>query len=268
MLKALSTRLRQLSRVERLQALIGLALVLDTAILTAYSNLNIGVALPSFMGLGLLGLLWAKPCIQHWRATRPWFAHCWRLGQIACALWLASFVMFVTMLLNTTLTPLQQAPDYILVLGAGLHGDKPSLMLYNRLDTAFELAQRYPKARLIVSGGQGNREITSEALAMRNDLLVRGMADTRILQENQSHDTVENIAFTRALLEQRGESVTTQQIAIVTNDFHALRALRLAQHAGYTHCLVVPAPTPYSIMLNVWLREYLSWAKASLVGDI
>lgn len=268
MFETISTRLRQLSWPERLHALLGASLVLDTVILTAYSNFNIGVALPGLMGLGLLALLWAKPRIRQWRANHPWFARCWRLGQITCVLWLASFVMFVVMLLRVTTAPLQQAPDYIMVLGAGLHGDKPSKMLDNRLDMAFELAQRYPQARLIVSGGQGNQEIISEAAAMRNDLLSRGIPDTRILQEDQSRDTVENITFTRALLEKRGKSVATLQIAIVTNDFHALRALRLAQHRGYAHVTVIAAPTPYSIMLNAWLREYLSWGKASLVGDI
>lgn len=261
-------KLRQMNRWQILQALIGTALLLDTLVLLSFSNFNIGVVLPACFGGGLLAECFGRAHIAQWRARHRGFRLLWRLMCIGLAAWLASFILFVAALaLNPPPAP-SGKPDFILILGSGLRGDKPSRMLQTRLDAAYTLAQAYPDVPIIASGGQGNQEISSEAQAMRNDLVSRGIATSRILQDSQSRDTFENFAYSRRLIEARGLQPEALNITIVTNDFHALRAWQLAQHTGLTHSTVVCAPTPYSIILNAWLREYLSWIKALLLRQI
>lgn len=264
----MTSPLRQMIPWQILQALIGTALLLDTLVLLSFSNFNIGVVLPACFGVGLLAECFGRAQIAQWRARHRGFRILWQLMCIGLAAWLASFILFVAALaLNPPPVP-NGKPDFILILGSGLRGDKPSRMLQSRLDAAYTLAQTYPDTPIIASGGQGNQEISSEAQAMRNDLVARGIADTRILQDSRSRDTFENFAYSRALIEVRGLHTQALNITIVTNDFHALRAWRLAQHAGFGHSTVVCAPTPYSITLNAWLREYLSWVKALLLQQV
>jgi len=93
------------------------------------------------------------------------------------------------------------------------------------------------------------------------------MPAARILREDQSTSTDENLRFTRQLLNNRGVDAAALRIAIVTSDFHAARAGRLAHHSGFARSWIVTAPTPASILLNVWLREYLAWGKGWLMGE-
>jgi len=259
--------LRQLSMLERGQAILGLALTADTLVLLAYRKINAGTILPGCIGLALLALLWAKPLIQAWQ-TRRWFAWMWHGAKILCGVWLLSFLGFVLVFATLRPEPDAHAPDCMIVLGAGLRGNEPSPLLYNRLNLALALAQRYPKIPVIVSGGRGQNEEATEAEAMRRFLLQAGLAPERILLEDRATNTAENLTFSRELLLARGLAPASLQLAIVTSDFHAIRAARLASHVGLPHHAVFSAPTPLSIVFNVWLREYFSCIKAWYLGEL
>ena len=80
----------------------------------------------------------------------------------------------------------------IIVLGAGLKGDTPSLALERRLEKAAEYMNKNGNAIAIVSGGQGKGETISEAQAMENYLLNHGIREDRIIKEDNSTSTYEN----------------------------------------------------------------------------
>ena len=106
--------------------------------------------------------------------------------------------------------------DYLIVLGAKVREDDISASLKHRLDKAIRFAQEQPETKLILSGGQGKDEPTTEAQAMAEYLQYNGIAPEQILLEGQSTSTRENMAFSKALIEEQRqeekESVRRKQV--------------------------------------------------------
>lgn len=93
----------------------------------------------------------------------------------------------------------------------------------------------------------------------------KGIDPDRILVEDQATSTLENFAFSKALIEQRfGENV---RIAFVTTDFHVFRAGRVAKKAGID-AVGIAAPDVWYIRINNFLRECVGIVVYGLRGDI
>ena len=107
----------------------------------------------------------------------------------------------------------------MIVLGAGLRKDKPSMLLRYRLDKAYEYAAEHPDLLIVTSGGQGRDEWIPEGQAMRDYLIEKGLPADRVLAENKSTSTEENFAFSLDILKERGYSADTP-IVYVSNAFH------------------------------------------------
>ena len=104
----------------------------------------------------------------------------------------------------------------MIVLGAGLRKDKPSMLLRYRLDKAYEYAAEHPDLLIVTSGGQGRDEWIPEGQAMRDYLIEKGLPADRVLAENKSTSTEENFAFSLDILKERGYSADTP-IVYVSN---------------------------------------------------
>ena len=94
--------------------------------------------------------------------------------------------------------------DLIVVLGCQVRGETPSRMLRHRLDTAYEAMQKHPDALCVVSGGKGSDELISEAEAMRRYLVEKGADESRIVMEDKSTNTFENIKFSFEITDKLG----------------------------------------------------------------
>ena len=156
--------------------------------------------------------------------------------------------------------------DYIIVLGAGLHGDVPSLSLRNRLDAALEWLEAHPDCVAVVSGGQGPDEPTTEAQAMYDYLVEYGVEPERIWQEDQSHNTWQNVRYTLALLEEKGAD-TSAGVVLVSSGFHLTRARMLWERAsggaGELSTLAAPC-THVPSRLKMYIREPFALVKSFL----
>lgn len=145
--------------------------------------------------------------------------------------------------------------DYLMVLGARVKGTVPSLSLQYRIDAAARYLVEHEETIVIVSGGQGPDEDISEAEAMRRGLVALGIEEARIILEDQSTSTYENIIFSKKMIPSGLETGL-----LVTNDYHLYRAGRMAKKAG----LVVtglPAKTPKVVIVKSYVREYLAITK-------
>lgn len=185
-----------------------------------------------------------------------------RLGRGLFGLFLASFVLIQGMILGGEYTddPVYEA-DYVLVLGAHIYATRPSAALASRLDTAAGLLQTNPSAYLVLCGGQGPDEVMPEAHMMRDYLLARGVHADRLLIEDASSNTIENIGNAAAKFDLPGKNT-----AVVTSEFHLARARRLMRQAGLQP-YGMPAPTPYASLRAVsHLREYCSTLGLMLTG--
>ena len=128
----------------------------------------------------------------------------------------------------------------IIVLGAGLHKDKPSKLLQCRLNKAYDYAAAHPDTLVITSGGQGRDEWLPEGDAMRDYLIAKGLPADRVLAESGSTSTEENFAFSLTILREHGFDETTP-IVYVSNAFHCYRAGKYAALAGFTKATALPA---------------------------
>lgn len=143
--------------------------------------------------------------------------------------------------------------QYLIVLGAQVRGTKITNSLMRRIDCACRYLQEHPQTRAVLSGGQGKGEDISEAEAMAEELKRRGIVPERLLTENRSTSTMENLKFSAKII---GDlSVPT---AVVTNNFHVYRALLLGRKVGYTNLYGIAASTNPVLLVNYMMREFFA----------
>jgi uncharacterized SAM-binding protein YcdF (DUF218 family) len=159
--------------------------------------------------------------------------------------------------------------DYLIVLGSQVRADEtPSPVLQYRLDAAATYLQANPRTRCDVSGGKGPNEPVAEAACMAAYLQAQGIEPARILQEDRSTDTNENIRYSAELLPAQGDDPATARVGLVTNNFHVFRSLALARKQGYGNvCGLAAYATPFYLPNNVF-RECFGIAKDWLCGNI
>src|ERR1044071_10108794 len=121
-----------------------------------------------------------------------------------------------------------QASDAIVVLGAAQYVGRPSPVLRARLDHALDLWQRGLAPKLIVTGGMGVGDTTSEAAVSRNYALRRGVPDTAILMENEGRTTRESLAAVSTIMHAR----QLRTAILVSDPFHMLRLRILSAQYG------------------------------------
>ncbi len=153
--------------------------------------------------------------------------------------------------------------DYIIVLGAQMKPGGPSAVLKFRLDAACDYLTANEDTLCVVSGGQGANEPCTEAEGMRDYLVERGIAPERILMEDQSTDTSENIAYSAALI-----GGTDKDVGIVTNNFHVFRGVMLARHAGFEDACGISARSNIYFQPNNLLREFFGIMKDLVCGNL
>ncbi len=139
----------------------------------------------------------------------------------------------------------------LVVLGCKVIGENPSLMLYERLESALEYLNENPDASCVVSGGQGEDEEISEAECMYRFLVQNGISEDRLYMEDKSSSTRENIEFTKKIIK---DNSLEERIAIVTNEFHEYRAGKIAEKLDMDY-RAVPARTAWWLFPTYYVRE-------------
>lgn len=153
--------------------------------------------------------------------------------------------------------------DYIIILGAQWKSTGPSEVLRRRLDRAIDYLEQNPDTKAIVTGGQGGNEAIPEAVGMRGYLMQAGIEEERILVEDRSTSTYQNLVFSAGLLDPAEDSVV-----IVTNNFHVFRALSIAKKQGYINAEGLAASAPLGSGPNNLLREFMGVVKDFFVGNL
>lgn len=209
--------------------------------------------------MGICFLLWGIFGRGIWHHFPLWLK---RVGGICTVIGLLFFATIEGMVLSGFGAKGEPGLDYIIVLGAQLKNGGPSYVLQKRLDKALAYLQENPDTKVIVSGGQGKDEPDTEAQGMYDYLTARGISPERILLEDESRNTSQNIRFSSHYFDKE-----TDRIGIVTNNFHIFRALRLAEGAGYQLVCGIAAESHPGLLLNNMLREFFGIVKDFLVGN-
>lgn len=204
-----------------------------------------------------------------WISGRPPFTRLNRniwLRTTATILLILLFIFFITIecfVISGMNEDGEADLEYIIVLGAQVRGTYPSSALKWRIDRAYEYLNENPKTKAVVSGGQGSGEDISEAECMRRELLSRGISDERILIEDKSTSTKENITFSIQII-----GTKDAEVGVVTNNFHVWRATKIAHRAGLPNTVGISAPFDNLLIFHYMVREFFSIVMNTYNGNM
>jgi len=168
------------------------------------------------------------------------------------------FIILQVLIISGSHTDYETKTDAVIVLGAGLINNRPSLILASRLNAAMEYSQKHKDIPIIVTGGLGQGQTVTEAEAMARYLIARGVDETQIWKEELSTNSHENINFALEIMQENGIDTENATVAIVSNEFHLYRAKIVAKKAG-VEAIGVAAETPgFHRKLIYFFREAFS----------
>ena len=179
----------------------------------------------------------------------------WRVVVVLTCVGFAYFCFVEYFIIKNARTDRDPGRDYLIVLGAAVYKDQPSLTLVRRLEGALDYLETYPDSVAIVSGGMGRGETVTEAQAMYDWLIAAGVDPARVLTEPKASSTEENLKFSFDIIRSRGDE-PAGKVAIVSSAYHLYRAKCLAAKLGVPDAAGVAAPWGYFfVMLNYFIRE-------------
>lgn len=195
----------------------------------------------------------------------------WGKLHIAARIIIISLVSVVSVLIISVLAIVivsgasvpDKGADYVIVLGAQVRGYNPSYNLATRLDKAYQYLKDNKDTKVIVSGGKGPGENISEAEAMKIYLINKGIEEERIIKEDKSANTDENIKFSKKLISNKDSKVV-----LVTNNFHVYRSIKIAQKQGINNIQGMGSSIRWYTVPNLYLREAVAVIKYYVCGQI
>ena len=186
----------------------------------------------------------AENVFQNVYATVFSYFECMLAGAVICGLMAPGMVP-------------EQDRDFIIILGCGFRkdGTLPPL-LRGRVDRAIAFWKKQKEengrtAILIPSGGQGKNEVMPEAEAMKRYLLEQGIPEEYIRIEDRSRTTLENMAFSRKIID---EMQPDGKVAFATTSYHVFRSGLWAAEAG-VRAEGLGSRTKWWFWPNAFMRE-------------
>lgn len=167
------------------------------------------------------------------------------------------FLVFLVAAVAYRGVPTRLRASHVIILGAGLIGEKVPPLLASRIDQAIALADaQHPPAVLVPSGGKGSDELLPEGTAMARYMRDKGVDPARILVEDASRTTRENLIYSLALLPEEAPG-HRRDIVVVTSDYQVFRAALLTRELGVP-AQVVGAKTAFYYVPSAFLREFVA----------
>ncbi len=214
----------------------------------------------------LLGIIFAAA------GTVSWLCHHGRLHlpRVVSIIFIVCMVVFLGVfgtaegfIIKNAVQKPEKNANYLVVLGARVNGTRITLNLKYRLDVALDYLSENKGTKVVVSGGQGKGEEITEAKAMSDYLIKNGIKKERIILEDKSKNTNENLKFTAELIGSK-----TGKVVIVSNDFHIYRAKCIAKKMGYTNVSGASAKTKPITIANSFVREAFAVVKYKIFNQI
>ena len=153
--------------------------------------------------------------------------------------------------------------DYVIILGAKVNGETPSLEFSRRISTAADYLKKNPSSAAIATGGKGNDENIAESSAALYRLLSLGIDANRILTEAKSTSTEENLRFAAGVIRQDGGDPEKDSVVIVSSSFHLFRAGLHARKEGFMNVSFLGCTGLKVLIPHYYLREF-----AALVYEV
>lgn len=250
--------------IQRCLLIIAVLGIIDTIVMSKRSGgMDVGILLPAVGGVCIIfGVLFAQTKV--YKKNQKIYSKIYKLIIGLFTVWFISFVVLTAIIMTSAVSQPDEQVECVFVLGAGLKGDKPTLVLKERLDNTLKYFEKNPEVKIIVSGGQGFGETITEAEGMKRYLVGQGIPEASIIKEERATSTYENMLFSKKLYESMYQT-KLNKVMLITNNFHMSRSKLLAKRAGLEP-YGISSGTPFYIYPNVLLREYLATFK-SLIFD-
>lgn len=233
----------------------GGSLFINGAFMSMVSNFNLGVILTLLAGAFFLawGVFYKKIKETTEKGALKWV----KIAVILAIILEVALVGFIAAYGQSD--NLNYTEDAVIVLGAGIHGDKVSVPLAYRLNAAIEYHEKNPNALIVVTGGKGFQETVTEAEAMEKYLVRRGVDPDKIIKEEAATSTNENMRFTKQILDKRLQD--DYSVVVITNNFHIYRGVAIAKTEGFKNVHYKHAGLKWYNMAPCYLRESLAVLK-------
>lgn len=144
--------------------------------------------------------------------------------------------------------------DYIVVLGAKVNPNGPSVSLWDRIHAAADYLEAHPETIAVVSGGQGSDEPITEAECMFRELVSRGIDPSRIWREEEATSTWENMQFTLNLIEEK-TGQRPEKLGVLSSEYHLFRSSLFAKACGVEFVGIPARTSRASQAINHFMRE-------------
>jgi len=150
--------------------------------------------------------------------------------------------------------------DFIIILGAKIKKDGTlTNLLQGRVDKAIEFGSKQfeiSKKNIIYvpSGGKGSDEIISEAQAIKNYLISKGIKENQIIIEDKSTSTTENMKFSKNKIDEINKNA---KISFSTTNYHVFRSGVIANEQGID-CEGMGSKTKWYFYTNALIREFIA----------
>lgn len=206
-----------------------------------------------------------------------------------CVAGVVLLALFCALVFMGAASPDKENLDYVIVLGARGKEHAQTHSLKKRLDKAMEYVQENPYTILVLSGGKGPGETVSEAQMMYQYLVYNGVDPEKLLIEDRSLSTVENIAYSRIVIEQyrmehKKKDMTPPrntgsvpyavapdkplEIGVLTSNYHIYRARLTARKWGFSNVYGISAESDPVLFIHLCVRECASIVKDRLMGNM
>lgn len=176
---------------------------------------------------------------------------------------LTVFVVSEALIMISMVKSTPKSLDYLIVLGSHEDGAQREDILKNRLDNAAAYLKENDNTLVIVSGGAGEGTYVPQAKAMYDYLVLQGISSSRIIMEKRSENTMQNIYYSRLLIEKEDASV-----GIVTSNYHVYRAVGIARKAGISPVYGIGASVDYILLPDFMVRECAAIFIEKLRGNL
>ena len=189
-------------------------------------------------------------------------------ANIFAAIYLYFECMLIGSIIANMIVVRYKAPldrDYLIILGCGLRKDgSPTPLLKSRIDRAIAFYKQQKtetgkELTFITSGGKGDLEANSESLAMMRYLIEQGIPENKIIQEDSSRDTMQNMRFSKEKITERsknGEFTSKTKVSYSTSNYHVFRSGICARRAKM-RAIGVGAKTKWYFWPNAAVREFI-----------
>lgn len=184
-----------------------------------------------------------------------------RKAFISC---LTVFIITECFIIGCGFASPKENADYLILFGSQVRSYGPSMDYNGRIKKAYEYLSENKETLVIVSGGQGNNEIMSEAQCGRETLIKMGIDEKRIIMEDQSTSTQQNLLNCKAIIDKR-EGEKEVSVVFVSANYHLLRIRYLADKFDYGKTSTLASNGLFFLVPYYYFREFFALIKEVIV---